>query len=104
LLAYPPVNNVCDSLSRHSIPQPGNIGLSSLTLYDPTTSAASGYLRHSLTAGLQEKVAAEGFEPPTKGLEKSETIAIRIDKQNRMSALSSVYPFPNPLPWFHLPT
>jgi hypothetical protein len=42
--------------------------LSSLTLYDPTTSAASGYLHHSLTAGLQEKVAATGFEPPTKGL------------------------------------
>jgi len=37
-------------------------------LYDPTTSAASSYLRHSLTVGLQEKVAAEGFEPATKDL------------------------------------
>jgi len=30
-------------------------------LYDPAIFAASSYLRHSLTVGLQEKVAAEGF-------------------------------------------
>ncbi len=32
------------------------------------TSAASSYLHHSLTVGLQEKMAAEGFEPTTKDL------------------------------------
>jgi len=37
-------------------------------LYAPTTFAASSYLHHSLTVGLQEKMAATGFEPVTKGL------------------------------------
>ena len=43
------------------------------------------------------------LNPRPKTWEKSETIAISIGKQNRMSDLSSVCPFPNPLPWFHLP-
>jgi len=62
------MNNVYGSLWHHSNPLPDNTGLSSLALYDPTTSAASSYLRRSLTAGLQEIVAAEGFEPATKDL------------------------------------
>jgi hypothetical protein len=37
-------------------------------LYDPTTAATSSYLHRFLIAGLQEKVAAAGFEPATKDL------------------------------------
>jgi len=51
------------SIEHHSIPQPDSICLSSLASYAPVTSATSSYLHHSLTAGLQEKMAAEGFEP-----------------------------------------
>jgi hypothetical protein len=37
-------------------------------LYAQAAFEASSYLHHSLTTGLQEKVAAEGFEPATKDL------------------------------------
>jgi hypothetical protein len=62
------VNNVYGSSPHHNNPLPSNTDSSSLALYAPTTSAASSYLHHSLTIGLQEKVAAEEFEPVTKGL------------------------------------
>jgi len=45
--AYPPVNNVCDSLSRHSIPLLGNIYSPSLVLYALIVFAALDYPRHS---------------------------------------------------------
>ena len=41
--------------------RPDNTYSASLMLYVPVTPATSSFLHHSLTAGLQEKVAAEGF-------------------------------------------